>query len=270
MRQYGQIGEVFWTFWTRCKRIEQINAMKRLSIMYRHDSVIALSLLWVVGLVILTLNGGWQAWALVPLGVFAQLGNEYNIHRHIFHLPPPKRQWMFNLMYLAHYGHHDFPTAERLFFVPIWFAVPMAALNFGLAWGVGAVLGFEDALIYAVAIVLVGGLSTFLIYEWFHMTAHLNVPKRALERRVTRLHAQHHFQDFGRWFHVSPGGEVIDKAMGTAISREELKAQSRIEFITTLGLRPDDPRLLAARARYAHLLDASEAEIARAAVVKTG
>lgn len=244
--------------------------MKRLRIMYRHDSVIALTALWFVGVMTLAAQGSWQAWALVPLGVLAQLGNEYNIHRHIFHLPPPRNQRLFNLMYLAHYGHHDFPTAERLFFVPIWFAVPMAALNFGLAWGVAALLGFEGALIYAVAIVLVGGISTFLVYEWFHMTAHLNVPKRSLERRVTRLHAQHHFQDFNRWFHVSPGGEVIDKAMGTAISREDLKAQSRMEFITTLGLRPDDPRLLSARTRYSHLLDASEAEIARAGVVKGG
>lgn len=246
----------------------QIAAMKRLAIMYRHDSVIALTLLWLVGLVVMVFWGTWAAWALVPLGVLAQLGNEYNIHRHIFHLPPPKSQRLFNLMYLAHYGHHDFPTAERLFFVPIWFAVPMAAVNFGLAWGVAALLGFESALIYAVAIVLVGGLTTFLAYEWFHMTAHLNVPKRSLERRVTRLHAQHHFQDFARWFHVSPGGEILDKAMGTAISREELKAQSRIEFITTLGLRPDDPRLLSARAKYAHLLDATDAEIERAGVVK--
>ena len=51
----------------------------------------------------------------------------------------------------------------------------------------------------------------------------------------------------GKW--VGPaksaaGGEVIDRLMGTAISRDQLKTQSRVEFIRTLGLRPDDPRLI--------------------------
>ena len=86
--------------------------------MFSHDGVIALFALWLAGLALLATHGAWQAWALVPLGVAAQLLNEYNIHRHLFHLPPPRRQWLFDLFYLAHYGHHDFPQAERLLFVP--------------------------------------------------------------------------------------------------------------------------------------------------------
>jgi hypothetical protein len=79
------------------------------------------------------------------------------------------------------------------------------------------------------------------------------------------LHNQHHFRDFSRWFHVSPGGEVIDRAMGTAIDREALKSQQRIEFIRTLGMRPDDARLVAARAHFAQRYGLTEAEITRAA-----
>lgn len=237
----------------------------RLSILFGHAGVIALTVLFGVGLVVMGVWGTWAAWALVPLGVAAQFMNEYNIHRHIFHLKPPRQQWAFDLLYLAHYGHHDFPQAHRLFFVPIWFAIPVAVLNFVVVWGLAMLFGFADAWLYSVAIVLVGGVATFLCYEWFHMTAHLSVPKTALERRVTELHAQHHFRDFRRWFHVSPGGAVIDRAMGTAIDRDALRQQARVEFITTLGLAPDDPRLLAARARFADRIGLTSDEIARAA-----
>ena len=55
--------------------------------------------------------------------------------------------------------------------------------------------------------------------------------------------------------------------MGTAIDREALKSKQRVEFMRTLGMRPDDPRLVAARARFAELYGLSDAEIARAARV---
>ena len=243
-------------------------AQTRLKILFSHDGVIALAVLFLAGLCVLSVWGTWQAWVLIPLGIGAQYLNEYNIHRHLFHVRPPRRQWAFNLLYLCHYGHHDFPQAERLYFVPIWFAVPVAALNFTVVWAISTLLGFQDGLLYATAIVLVGGVATFMAYEWFHMTAHLNVQKSRLERRVTELHAQHHFRDFSKWFHVSPGGEIIDRAMGTAIDRAALRQQGRMEFITTLGLRPDDPRLIAARQRYADRIGLGAEEIARAARVE--
>ena len=68
----------------------------------------------------------------------------------------------------------------------------------------------------AAAVTLTSGVGTFLVYEWFHMTAHLPVRRSRLEQHVTTMHNQHHFRDFTRWFHVSPGGEVIaetDKAV---------------------------------------------------------
>ncbi len=240
-------------------------ARSRFAILFSHDGVLALTALFVTGMGVMITWGTWSAWALVPIGIGAQFMNEYNIHRHLFHLKPPQRQWLFDLLYLAHYGHHDFPQAERLFFVPVWFAVPVAAINFSVVWVIATVFGFQDAALYAAAIVLVGGVATFLGYEWFHMTAHLNVAKSLFERRVTELHAQHHFRDFSKWFHVSPGGEVIDRVMGTAIDRAALRQQGRIEFITTLGLRPDDPRLVAARARFADRIGLGADEIARAA-----
>lgn len=123
----------------------------------------------------------------------------------------------------------------------------------GYGWQIGA------------AVILLGGVGTFLAYEWFHMTAHLPVPKTAAARRVTTLHNQHHFRDFGRWFHVSPGGEIIDRALGTAIDRDALRGAQRAEFMTTLGLRPDDARLMAARTRFGPRHGITPDQIARAA-----
>ncbi|MCK5500150.1 MAG: fatty acid hydroxylase, partial [Tritonibacter mobilis] len=141
---------------------------------------------------------------------------------------------------------------------------PMLAVNFALIYGLVWLVLPLHALTLAAAIVLVGGVATFLGYEWFHMTAHLTVSKTRVERHVTQLHNQHHFRDFSKWFHVSPGGEVIDRAMGTAIDREALKKQQRVEFIRTLGMTPDDPRLVAARKRFANRYQLSADDIARA------
>lgn len=239
--------------------------MQRLGMMFRHNAVRVMAAIFVLAVLWLALNGPAWAWACVVFGIPAQMMNEYALHRYIFHLPPPRRQWAFNLLYQAHYGHHDFPTNPQLFFVPVWVAVPVLCSSFAVVWGILALVVPAYALPVAVAIVPVGGIATFLGYEWFHMTAHLTVPKTAVERHVTTLHNQHHFRDFSRWFHVSPGGEVIDRLMGTAIDREALKSQQRIAFIRTLGIHPDDPRLVAARLRFAPRYGLTAAEIARAA-----
>ncbi|UWR22810.1 sterol desaturase family protein [Sulfitobacter sp. S190] len=239
--------------------------MTRLKIMFSHAAVVVMALAALAGIVTLALGAPAWVWLAVPLGVAAQMLNEYNLHRHVFHLAPPRRQWAFDLLYQAHYGHHDFPTNTALFFVPVWVAVPMLVVNFALVWAIAALAGVGAAFYVAVAIVPVGGVLTFLCYEWFHMTAHLTVPKTRVERHVTQLHNQHHFRDFAKWFHVSPGGEIIDRAMGTAIDRDTLKSQQRIEFIRTLGMRPDDPRLVAARRRFASRYGLSARDIERAA-----
>ena len=239
--------------------------MTRLKLMFSHLSLQCLAVFFFIGLMVCISNGPWWIWAIMPLGIGAQMLNEYSLHRFVFHLPPPNKQWQFDLLYQAHYGHHDFPTNHALFFVPIWVALPMLVINFSIVFLVMAVIAPSYAFVLACAIVLVGGIATFMSYEWFHMTAHLNLPKTWVERHVTTLHNQHHFRDFGKWFHVSPGGQIIDRAMGTAIDRDALKSKQRIEFIRTLGMRPDDPKLLAARARFAAKYDLSEKEIMQAA-----
>lgn len=233
--------------------------------MFSHTAVSVMTAVCVLSILALLIWAPWWVWLIVPLGLPAQMLNEYNLHRYVFHLKPPKAQWAFDLLYRAHYGHHDFPNNTKLFFVPIWVAVPVLVFNLCLIWGILSVLGVPQALWISVAINGVGGIATFLTYEWFHMTAHLNLPKTWVEQHVTKLHLQHHFRDFSKWFHVSPGGQVIDKAMGTDIDREALKSQQRIEFIRTLGLQPDDRRLVSARTRMAAEYGLTDAEVARAA-----
>jgi hypothetical protein len=238
----------------------------RLKLMFSHTSVQVMFGLWLLGWALVIGTGNARLLWLAPLGIIGQMLNEYSVHRYLFHWPAPRSQFWFDVLYRVHYGHHDFPNKPALFFVPVWFAIPLLAFNFTATW---LVLSFITpiALPIAAIIILVGGVGTFLFYEWFHMTAQLNVPKIWVERHVTTLHNQHHFRDFSKWFHVSPGGQIIDRVMGTAIDREALKSQQRMEFIRTMGLSPDDPRLVSARLRFAGKYGLSEAEIERAAVV---
>lgn len=239
--------------------------MARWRLMLGHRSILMMIGVVVLGAVIVARAGGGWLWALAVLGIPAQMLNEYGLHRFIFHLPPPRAQWAFDLLYRAHYGHHDFPTNTRLIFAPEFVVIPVLAINFTLVWGLLTLAGFAQPVGGAAAVVLVGGAATFLAYEWFHTTAHVPCTKTAVERHVATLHNQHHFRDFTKWFHVTAGGEVIDRVMGTAIDREALKSAQRIEFIRTLGMRPDDPRLIAARAKFADMYALSAEEIARAA-----
>jgi len=93
------------------------------------------------------------------------------------------------------------------------------------------------------------------------MTAHLNIRKFGVEKRVTRLHILHHFKDYTQSYHVSFGGEMIDQVMRTAIDVENRANHAKKEFIRTIGLDPADPRLVAARRTFADEFGLSEVEI---------
>ena len=236
----------------------------RFRLLYSHLSIWIMSAILIAAMVY---SISYWHWGLLPLmvaGVAGQMSTEYNIHRYIFHLPPPKNQTAFNLLYLCHYGHHDFPTNPKLFFVPIWFMLPVLIAGFLIYWGIFAALGFETAFVMAVAFVFVGHVVTFLGYEWYHMTAHLNIRKFMPEVAVTRRHNIHHFKDFGHNYHVSWGGQIIDRAMGTEIDPDTRDHLSRSEFIRTLGMKPDDPRLISARQTFAEKLGLTERQIKNA------
>jgi len=240
--------------------------MDRLKLMFSHKCVQILFGLWIIGWGVVIYSSAYHLLWLVPLGMASQMMNEYSLHRYIFHLSAPKSQFWFDVLYQAHYGHHDFPNNKPLFFVPIWIALPIAIFSFSFAYMVLAVFGLKMPLAGASAFTLIGGITTFLFYEWFHMSAHWPGKKTAIENYVTKLHGQHHYRDYSRWFHVSPGGEIIDRLMGTAIDRETLKSQKRVQYLTTMGLKPDDPRLISARAKFATKYGLQLDEVSRASL----
>ena len=87
--------------------------MNRAKMILGHTSIPPMLVAVAVGLAILVTQGPWWIWLFAVLGIPTQMLNEYSLHRYIFHLPPPKRQWAFDLLYQAHYGHHDFPTKSN-------------------------------------------------------------------------------------------------------------------------------------------------------------
>lgn len=236
----------------------------RLGLLYSHASIWVMTVILFAALVFCITTWKPIFLPLMLAGIAGQMTTEYNIHRYIFHLPPPKRQWAFNLLYLCHYGHHDFPTNPKLFFVPIWFMLPVLIAGFLIYWGIFAAFGLTAAFEMAVAFVFVGHVATFLGYEWYHMTAHLNIRKFGPERAVTRRHNIHHFKDFNHNYHVSWGGQIIDRVMGTEIDPDTRDHLSRSEFIRTLGMKPDDPRLIQARETFATKLNLTEQQLLNA------
>ena len=207
----------------------------------------------------------WTPWIplAIVLGVVLQYVNEYCIHRFIYHMTPPEEaNETFFWLYKSHFGHHDFPNNPNLWGGnSLWFTPVFATITFFLVWGGLALAGASQAWLYALTSIFVGSVGLYLIYEWAHVTAHAVGEKNALERYITREHAKHHFNDFGTNFHVTAGGILIDKLAGTANGQ---KSEGRVRNIRTMGMRPDDERLKAARERFAAEYNISEEDRRRA------
>ena len=175
---------------------------------------------------------------LFLLGWSLYLLEEHLIHRFVFHAPAPKRQVLFDLLYRLHYGHHDQVRNRHLLFTPLWFALPVTGITIAV---LSLVLPVTDALIA----ILGGSVSAYLVFEWLHLASHVRTSKGRLTRYITRRHARHHYIDHHHWFTVSPGGQLVDKVLGS----DPVKA-SVVPNVHTCGMDPQDPRLVRARARF--------------------
>ena len=96
----------------------------------------------------------------------------------------------------------------------------------------------------------VGSVSAYTFYEYCHTLAHLDVPKGWFGERVTRNHLRHHFNDHDATFHVSFGMEWIDRLFGTKYDRDTARDRFDWETILSMGMDPDDLRLVTARKAY--------------------
>lgn len=216
---------------------------------------------WFAGLVLFSLNFGGLVVVAVLYGIVLQFFVEYAMHRFLLHREPPSEQSPFNELYRGHIGHHEFPNNAEFFtggdhWYALKFGLTATALHTLVLW---PFLGLADAALFASVALFVGSVSAFTFYEFCHTLAHLNVPKGWFGKRVTYEHLRHHFNDHESNFHVSFGMGWIDALFGTTYARETAKERFDRETILSLGMDPEDLRLVTARKAWG-LPDAPDAK----------
>ncbi len=207
---------------------------------------------WMAGVVLVALNFGWLVFVAMAYGIVLQFFVEYVLHRFFYHREPPTEQSPFNELYRTHIGHHEFPNNAEFFtggdhWYAVRFGLIAVALHTVVLW---PLLGLADAALFGVAALFVGSVSAFTFYEYCHTMAHLNVPKGWFGEKITHEHLRHHFNDHDSNFHVSFGMGWIDRLFGTAYEREAAKERFDRETILSLGMDPEDLRLVTARKAY--------------------
>ena len=207
---------------------------------------------WLAGVVLMVAN--FQLWMIAALayGVVMQFFVEYLMHRFLLHREPPTEQSVFNALYRSHIGHHEFPADAEFFtgddhWYPVRFGLISAAIHTVILW---PFVGPATAALAATIILFVGSVSAFAFYEYCHTLAHLNVKKGWFGQRVTRSHLAHHFQDHHATYHVSFGMGWIDRLFGTPHDPEVARARYDRDTILSMGMDPEDLRLVTARKAY--------------------
>lgn len=223
-----------------------------LSILIRMGSLQRLLPFWLFGLWLLSQNLSWWIVPAVLYGYVLQLFVEYALHRFMYHREPPTDQSVFNDLYRTHIGHHEFPMDAEYFtgddhWYPVRFGLLAMALHTVILW---PFLGLTAAAAYATIILFVGSVSAFAVYEYCHTLSHLNVPKGPFGTYVTRRHLAHHFQDHEATFQVSLGLDWIDRLFGTAHDRSTARARFDRKTLLSMGMDPDDLRLVTARKAF--------------------
>ena len=69
-------------------------------------------------------------------------------------------------------------------------------------------------------------------------------------QKITHEHLRHHFNDHDSNYHVSFGMGWIDALFGTVYDRDTAKERFDRETILSLGMDPEDLRLVTARKAY--------------------
>ncbi|WP_163848399.1 sterol desaturase family protein [Pseudooceanicola aestuarii] len=220
-----------------------------LRIIAHMGSLQRLAPLTLVALLVAILGWSWAVPLAIAYGIVAQFVLEYIFHRFVYHREPPVDQPTFNALYRSHIGHHEFPTNPEFFTGDDhWFPVRVAAVSLVLhllpLW---PLVGLAEAAKLAFVALFLGSALAFAFYEYCHTLAHLNVPKGWFGRRLTRSHLAHHLQDHDATFHVSFGMGWIDRLFGTALDPARARAQFDRNTIRSLGMDPEDLRLVTAR-----------------------
>jgi hypothetical protein len=133
----------------------------------------------------------------VAIGALVFFVSEYTTHRFMLHAPPSANAFVLRLQRRLHYDHHVEPARLDLLFLPLWFAIPVAALTL-------AIYATVTRNASASAALLLGSLAGLLWYEWVHYVAHIAyVPKTPFGRWIKKYHLWHHFKNERMWFGVT-------------------------------------------------------------------
>jgi hypothetical protein len=207
---------------------------------------------WLLGLGLLIANFSPLLLIALLYGIIMQFVVEYVMHRFLLHREPPTDQGIFNELYRSHIGHHEFPKDPEFFtggdhWYAVKFGLVSVALHTLVLW---PFLGLPTAAIVPAVAIFFGSISAFTFYEFCHTLAHLNVPKGWFGTRITQSHLRHHFNDHETTFHVSFGMSWIDRLFGTTYDRGEARERYDPHTILSMGMDPDDLRLVTARKAY--------------------
>jgi hypothetical protein len=215
------------------------DTLKRVRIYLSDGAIPVMFAVGAMGLWLALRRGDPGVLGLLALGWCVYVVEEYLVHRFVFHAPAPRNQFLFDALYRLHYGHHDQVSNKHLLFTPLWFALPLAVLDCAV---MAIVLPGEDAVIAVCG----GGVCAYLYFEWLHLTSHFKASSKGrLGRYITRRHARHHHIDYSSWYTVSPGGQLVDRALGS-----DPQHYSVVPRVRTCGLATDDPRLVKSRIRF--------------------
>jgi hypothetical protein len=133
----------------------------------------------------------------VAIGALVFFVSEYTTHRFMLHAPPSKNAFVLKLQRRLHYDHHVEPARLDLLFLPLWFAIPVAALTLAIYFAITRNAGTSAAL-------LLGSVLGLLWYEWVHYVAHIPyVPKTPFGRWIKKYHLWHHYKNERMWFGVT-------------------------------------------------------------------
>jgi hypothetical protein len=133
----------------------------------------------------------------VAIGALVFFVSEYTTHRFMLHAPPSKNAFVLKLQHRLHYDHHVEPARLDLLFLPLWFAIPVAALTLAIYFAITRNLSTSAAL-------LLGSVLGLLWYEWVHYVAHIPyVPKTPFGRWIKKYHLWHHYKNERMWFGVT-------------------------------------------------------------------
>lgn len=207
---------------------------------------------WIAALVLTLVF--YSHWLLLALayGFVLQFFVEYLMHRFLLHREPPTDQGVFNALYRSHIGHHEFPANPEFFtgddhWYPVRFGMISVAVHSLILW---PVVGLADAALWSAVALFGGSVTAFAFYEYCHTLAHLNVPKGWVGQRITQSHLRHHFNDHDSVYHVSFGMGWIDRLFGTAYDKDVARERFDRETILSMGMDPEDLRLVTARKAY--------------------